>query len=433
MDKNSELLNSLNIILNKSKYRIYNFKKDLNNLYELIFEYCCKNEIIISNSNINKSILEKKEYKLQDLDNDFIFNLISHNPYKDAINLSNMIYDKYSKYIVMSSFLKNKEIILSINNERIIKLQLLFLYDGELNNIKFDIINFKFNNKIYKLFYSDNLFELLHLSHKLYHPTNLLKLYKKNNLHHSDNDGIMTLYSQLLQSICKDSKGVEFDNQNTILEGLRKYFINAIHKDSYSKIQVVLLDTYAINMLNDFNKINYNDILHIIVNSNYLDLIIKIINDYIDLHLDKYKLVVKTNNLYILNDFRFKRRNITLVNKESGKKITLMYIYNSLDYEVIPTIKESNTIFVPHQLVIIRFLIINLYYMKLFDPSYNNSSYDKFIQKIKSLNFDDEFKKYNLINYIGIFIDERIDKFKFGSTIYRPWQYYIKNNKLQSI
>ena len=39
-------------------------------------------------------------------------------------------------------------------------------------------------------------------------------------------------------------------------------------------------------------------------------------------------------------------------------------------------------------------------------------------------------KSDNLINYIGVFIDERINKFQLGATIYRPWQYKTKYNKL---
>ncbi len=71
--------------------------------------------------------------------------------------------------------------------------------------------------------------------------------------------------------------------------------------------------------------------------------------------------------------------------------------------------------------------------MQLFDPSYDTISYNKFLNKINLLmNADDStiLKKYNLINYIGVFIDERINKFQLGATIYRPWQYKTKYNKL---
>lgn len=84
-------------------------------------------------------------------------------------------------------------------------------------------------------------------------------------------------------------------------------------------------------------------------------------------------------------------------------------------------------------MVVIRFLIINLYYIQLFDSSYNQYTYNNFLQNINSLMSLKEIyyiKKYNKINYLGIYIDERIDKFKLKSSIYRPWQYQLKNNKL---
>ena len=82
---------NIDSLLSKSKYLILNFKKDLNKLYILIFDYCSKNNIIISNSNINICVSQNKEYNLIDLDNDFKFNLLSLNPYKDALNLCNLL------------------------------------------------------------------------------------------------------------------------------------------------------------------------------------------------------------------------------------------------------------------------------------------------------------------------------------------------------
>jgi len=426
-------------LLSKSKYQILNFKKDLNKLYILIFDYCSKNNIIISNSNINICVSQNKQYNLTDLDNDFKFNLLSLNPYKDALNLSNLLFTNYSKYIVMSSYLRNKEIIISIDNDKIIKIQLLFLYmedNKKLNNIQIENFDFKFEAKNYKLQYSTNLYELLHLSHNLYHPSNFLKFYKTNNTK-------TFIFSQLIKTLLYDNIQIQnkLEYTNQLLEKIRKHLLNEIYLDSYSKIQLLLLDNTAIqSILNnsmDLNNLNYTNTLHILINSKYLDLISKILNNYIESKLDskKYYLIIKTNIVYIINDFRFKRKNFILINKETGKKNTILYVYNSLDYEVIPTIMENKTLYIPHPLVIIRFLIINLYYMQLFDPSYDKISYNKFLNKINLLvNVDDStiLKKYNLINYIGIFIDERINKFQLGATIYRPWQYKTKYNKLLS-
>jgi hypothetical protein len=426
-------------LLSKSKYQILNFKKDLNKLYILIFDYCSKNNIIISNSNINICVSQNKQYNLTDLDNDFKFNLLSLNPYKDALNLSNLLFTNYSKYIVMSSYLRNKEIIISIDNDKIIKIQLLFLYmedNKKLNNIQIENFDFKFEAKNYKLQYSTNLYELLHLSHNLYHPSNFLKFYKTNNTK-------TFIFSQLIKTLLYDNIQIQnkLEYTNQLLEKIRKHLLNEIYLDSYSKIQLLLLDNTAIqSILNnsmDLNNLNYTNTLHILINSKYLDLISKILNNYIESKLDskKYNLIIKTNIVYIINDFRFKRKNFILINKETGKKNTILYVYNSLDYEVIPTIMENKTLYIPHPLVIIRFLIINLYYMQLFDPSYDKISYNKFLNKINLLvNVDDStiLKKYNLINYIGVFIDERINKFQLGATIYRPWQYKTKYNKLLS-
>jgi hypothetical protein len=426
-------------LLSKSKYQILNFKKDLNKLYILIFDYCSKNNIIISNSNINICVSQNKQYNLTDLDNDFKFNLLSLNPYKDALNLSNLLFTNYSKYIVMSSYLRNKEIIISIDNDKIIKIQLLFLYmedNKKLNNIQIENFDFKFEAKNYKLQYSTNLYELLHLSHNLYHPSNFLKFYKTNNTK-------TFIFSQLIKTLLYDNIQIQnkLEYTNQLLEKIRKHLLNEIYLDSYSKIQLLLLDNTAIqSILNnsmDLNNLNYTNTLHILINSKYLDLISKILNNYIESKLDskKYNLIIKTNIVYIINDFRFKRKNFILINKETGKKNTILYVYNSLDYEVIPTIMENKTLYIPHPLVIIRFLIINLYYMQLFDPSYDKISYNKFLNKINLLvNVDDStiLKKYNLINYIGIFIDERINKFQLGAAIYRPWQYKTKYNKLLS-
>jgi len=432
---------NIDSLLCKSKYQILNFKKDLNTLYNLIFDFCSKNNIIISNYNINISIYNKTRYDLSDLDNDFKFNLLSINPYNDALKLSNLLYNNYSKYIVMSSYLRNKEIMISIDNNKIIQFQLLFLYAEDkkkLNNIKFETFNIDLYDSQYTLNNSSDLYELLLLTHKLYHPTYFLKFYKENN-------SLTYIFSQLILSLLKSNeiihKKLEYEYKNKILENIRNNLIKSIYLDTYSDIKMILLDNYAIkstiNNSIDINNLNYNDTLHIIIESKYLDLIIKNLNNYIDSNLDskQYNIIIKTNTVYIVNDFRFKRKNITLFNKETGKKNTILYIYNSLDYEVLPTVIENKTLYIPHSLVIIRFLIINLYYMQLFDPSYDKLSYNKFIQKISNIIDTNEkclFKKYNLINYIGIFIDERIDKFQSGSSIYRPWQYNIKNKRLLS-
>ena len=429
---------NINNLLIKSTYQILTFKKDFNKLYNLIFTFCSTYNIIISNYNINISKIQNKQYDLTDLDNDFKFNLFTTDPYRIGILLSNLLYTKYSKYIVMSTYLKNKEIIISIDNDRIIRIQLFFMYTeigNEPNIIKELEINtfqLQYNLNTYNLQYSSDLFELMQLSYQLYHPSYFLKFYKKNNLK-------SLVFSELITSILQNNTYI--NNQSIkylFLEKIRKHLINILYNDTYLKLQVILLDTYAIDALNNdtlnINLFNYNYPLHILISSKYIDFIIKILNKYIDFNQNtNYKLIIKTNTIYISNDFRFNRTNIVLYDTVTNKKQILLFIYNSLDYEVLPTIMSKNTLYIPHQLVIIRFLIINYYYIYLYDSKYNKSYLDIFLYNLSQIISKNDLymiKKYNIINYIGIYKDDKIDKYKISSSIYRPHQYKFQNKHL---
>ncbi len=452
---NENKKNNINELLSKSKYKILNFKSDIIKLYNIIFEYCSKTNVLLSNININISKIQNTNYKLYDLDNDFNFNLYTTNPYKDGLNLSNLIYKNYSKYVVMSSYLRNKEIIITVDNNKLIKIQLLFIYKD--NNESIELLNKICYNKIkleniynslqsgtinnnleqsvvmvYDVNYTSNLLELMTLSHKLYHPTYFLK-YNKND------ENLINNYNILINDLTKINKL----NKNSILikktdneiVNLRKIIINQLNNELIENLKIILLDSYANNIIFNekiaINNYNFNEILHILINSNYNDLIKKIINNNIN---KDYELNIKYDNIYLINDFRFKRINIQIINKKTNNKNVLMYIYNNLDYEVIPTIKKiNNNIYIPHIFVIIRFLIINLYYNKLFNKFFNTefeintiSTIHKLYNKLLEYNKIKDDNK--IIKYLGIFIDDKIEKFKLGSVIYRPWQ-YEKNNK----
>ena len=448
--------NNITTLLNNSYYKILNYKLDTLTLYNIIFEYCEKNKVIISNPNINISIINNIPYKLYDINNDFNFNLLSINPYKDAINLSNIIYNVYSKYVVVSSYINNKEIILSIDNNRVIKFNLLFLYSSDIID---KILVYNFNLNKYKLFYSSDLFELLLLTHKIYNPTEFIKYIKSNNNIKSNNLPIEskysiigydnnTLYNFLIQNLLKninDQKLNEDKINNEIRYNINKFIIESINKDNYTNIKIVLLDNINYDKIIEYNKIinydkiiEYNKILNIIIFESGIKLITNLINKYLeDNELNKiYKIITKYSNTHIVNDFRLTKINIVLHNKKTNKNTILIISYNSINYEVIPIIYRINKILIPHPIVSIRYYIINLFNLQLFDSNYNKNTYYQILKKIKNIyhleNYinDKILNKKIIIEYHGIFIDERIDKFKFGSNIYRPWQYKLKNKKL---
>lgn len=433
---------NINTLLDNSYYKILNYKLDTLNLYNIIFDYCEKNKIIISNSNINVCIINSIPYKLFDINNDFNFNLLSINPYKDAIKLSNIIYKTYSKYVVVSSYLNNKEIILSIDNNRIIKFNLLFLYSSEIID-KIQIYNFNLNK--YKLYYSSDLFELMVLLHKIYNPSEFIKYIKSNNNIESKYQilGYDTkiLYNYLISNLLKN---INLINENIISNEMRyninKYVIESINKDSYTNIKIILLNNTELINSNKLD-LDYNLILNLIIYESRIKLIINIINKYLeDNNLSNlYKIITKKSNTHIINDFRLIKTNIVLHNKKTNKNTILIISYNSINYEVIPIIYKFNKILIPHPIVTIRYFIINLFNLQLFDSNYNKNTYYQILSNIQNnYNLEKEINKKILnkkiiVEYHGIFIDERIDKFKFGTNIYRPWQYELKNKKLLNL
>jgi hypothetical protein len=48
-----------------------------------------------------------------------------------------------------------------------------------------------------------------------------------------------------------------------------------------------------------------------------------------------------------------------------------MNIFNSTDYELIPIVKKYNNFLIPHEFVIIRFMVLNLVSMQLYDSYFN--------------------------------------------------------------
>lgn len=438
--------NNINSLLTNSYYKILDYKLDLNKLYNIIFDFCEKNNIIISNNNINISIIKNKKYKLTDINNDFIFNLLSTNPYKYAINLANYIYKFYSKYIVVSSYLNNKEIIITIDNNKIITFNLLFEYNDKiLKKFNFSkiLIN-PFNDKSYNIYYGSNLYELLNISYKLYHPSNFLK-FLNFNFKNLENEEINNTFEQkfyyLIESIINNK--ISTINYNVdIRNKINSYLLYSINSEKYIDIKLILLDDYATNIIkeiadnkkiNQLDIINTNQIMTAIVKKDKIKLLENLIINYLKnnnlMHL--YKFNNKTVSNYIIDDFRLKK-NILSVTDKNQKRIILLNIYTSVDYELFPLINIYKNILIPHPIVIIRFYILNLFNNLLYNPNYDNNlelyilnkiklNYN-FIKKINSLILD----KSIIINYYGQYINDRIDKFKFGAKIYRPWQYKLK-------
>ena len=435
--------NNINNLLTNSNYKILDIKNENSILYDIIFQFCEDSNILVYNKNLNISHIQNTQYKLNDLDNDFIFILFSNSPKTHAISLVDIIFKKYSKYVFYTLTLNNKEIIISINNNRTIYFNLLFSPDIDYTS-KFNIIEYKnlYNKKISLI---SNEISLLFMTHELYKPSvfinlinnNILMEYKKYDIDKKTITDLTNIekYLVILKNLFYHKKNATDYIINRTKYNIISTFINDISKLEIAK-SLILLDNIAIDILSNEN-INYNNTLNIIIqnnstsnNFNNIQYILDILKDILKKSkIDYNKLVYNKSNIYIYNDFRLKKTNIYMMTKDN-KKISLINIFNSTDYELIPIIQIYNGFKIPHEFVIIRFILINLLSNQLYNQYFNINMYNTYINNIYKLyNLDIKYKK---IFYTGIFKDEKLDKFKMGSYVIRPLQQELKLNNNNS-
>jgi hypothetical protein len=434
--------NNINNLLINSEYKILDIKLKKTKLYEIIFKLCEDNNILIFNENFNISFIKNINYTLKDLNNDFNFILFSNSPKTHAIKLVDIIYNTYSKYVFYTINLNDNEIVITIDNDRIIYFNLLFSnnidYLSRFNIIKYD----KLDNYNSKLLLLSNELILFFITHELYKPSRFINLindnilfeYKKNNIEnitHINNlsyiEKYVILLNKLFNNIKKSKINVDIINRtkNKILSN----FINEISDLDISN-NIILLDQLAINILSK-EELNYNNTLNFIIqnnstsnNFNNIQYIIEILKDILKKNKINYtNIAYNKSNLYFYNDFRLKKTTIFIIS-DDNKKLTLMNVYNSIDFELIPIIQRYKNFNIPHEFVIVRFILLNLITSQAYDNYFNKDIYTSYINNIYKLYKLDII--YEKIFYKGIYKDEKHDKFALGSYVVRPLQEELK-------
>lgn len=465
MIENINLLDeNVDKMLSNSNYRILDFKYDLEKLYEIILVFCSNNNIIISNANINISIIKNINFKLNDINNDFQFLLLSQNPKKDSTKLIDILFETYSKYVFFSSYVNDNEIVISIDNNRIIYFNLLFSSDSNIDIVnKFNIIDYKYSGKNgdIKLKILPDEILLMFLSHHLYTPSIFLdivksdkkidkKIDKKNFYIPVDGLNNMEKYDILIEKLTNTNKiGAVFHNPNKIKDNILFNFFKIIINEQHPQ-KMILLDSHCIKILSILyddninsnekdkeilNSLNFHNTLNFITGgfskSNKFNLIQYMMNIFKEIlknnNIKYKKILYNISNLYLYDEFRLKKTNIFII-LENDMKISLVNLFNSIDYELIPIVKKYKNILIPHNFVLMRFLLINLVSIQLYDKYRNDNIIETYMYNIRflyNLNI-----KYTDIFYIGIYKNEKIDKFKMGSYVYRPWQKSIRDDKL---
>lgn len=396
------------------KFIDYDFNKE-------ILNYCFINNIIISDYNI---LLDSNYIKYTN-----IFKLYSNYPLKLANELTNILYKK-NKFIQLNTGLANHEFIIKINNEPYIYVSLLFTNNKEMtSNIKFE----KINDNLYLPSY----LELINIFQILYKPETIID--NKNNDLIDISDKLLTKFIE--------TDYEEYKNQNNIYEGIKYNIIKDII-ENINHINHLLIGYYSLveykndnsiiikDHKNNDNIIDYNESIDLIIqNNNDIDKFFQVINNIL---LEKYKkenikITIKSGYIYYINDFRLKHTIIKLTyydNKLKRKNhINIMNIYNSLTYELLPTFNNK-----AHPYILIRFLLINILNIELFNKKKNRIDfYKSIINEVKKIKLNDRY------NYSGIFRNENYDKIQYNNlqnkifTIYRPLIYEKQHNKLRII
>jgi len=410
IENNNLLEKDIDKLIKFSNYKILDFKTDLNIIYNIIFKFCNDNDVLIYNPNINISKINNTKYEMKDINTDFTFIILTPSPKKHSNELLDIVYKNYSKYVSLSYYIHYSEIILTIDNNKLVYFNLLL--DPKINSLEnINYIDYKY--KDYKLKIVSNELTLMILLHKLYNPSIFLDILKgKSNY--------LEIYNTIIS---------QFKFDNAIVKNTQKLseFKHIILNDFYNVISsmerdIVLLDSYAIGLLNkkDSNIETFNSTLNLIlsIKNNIIKLFVKIIEDILKKNKIEYKRVIYSiSNIYILNDFRLKKVNIFVVLK-NDKKITLLNIFNSIEYEVLPIVKKISNIYIPHEFVIIRFILLNLISMQLYDKNLKKTTIDKYKNEIYTISKLNNI--YKEIIYIGNFKDEKIDKFNIGVNTFRP-------------
>jgi len=397
---------------------------------------------LIFNENFNISFIKNINYTLKDLNNDFNFILFSNSPKTHAIKLVDIIYNTYSKYVFYTINLNDNEIVITIDNDRIIYFNLLFSnnidYLSRFNIIKYD----KLDNYNSKLLLLSNELILFFITHELYKPSRFINLindnilfeYKKNNIEnitHINNLSYIEKYVILLNNLFNNIKKskINVDIINRTKNKILSNFINEISDLDISN-NIILLDQLAINILSK-EELNYNNTLNFIIqnnstsnNFNNIQYIIEILKDILKKNKINYtNIAYNKSNLYFYNDFRLKKTTIFIIS-DDNKKLTLMNVYNSIDFELIPIIQRYKNFNIPHEFVIVRFILLNLITSQAYDNYFNKDIYTSYINNIYKLYKLDII--YEKIFYKGIYKDEKHDKFALGSYVVRPLQEELK-------
>lgn len=457
------ILNQLDFIRDDANKFIIQERMRYNNIYVAIEEYICSNNIIIGGTLGVHMLLQQERTPL-----DFVYEVYCENSFKHCNNIANII----AGILDCNLFTDNSDedttdnnVVRKINEHpQIVVMKTVIAYDRYQILINGRLIITLFNlpertevslTKLIepikvKSYNKDNI-ELLVLSPEIYliNAYRILGSPNKIDLWKETIENESILYDYLKKRIPKLNKsgGGELMKDS---QKLSKYLIDNFVRNTGR----VLIGDHAMYIYNG-NAIS-NDIVEVISSdiSADIDELRKIIASYYNDNTINF--THKTRSLHILQDNRLTRTTIRL------KERDIMYIYNNMKYDLIPTLQLSsanNTILIGNPIVMMRFLLIDYYMIKwilllgYIDENFAKFKQNKILNNIISIRNKFEFSIDNttirinkitdlfpsdLARYVGVYSDDIIytkNKMKEGTKYfdYYPQEYIHKHDSYRVI
>ena len=426
-----DIVNYVNTIKSSSdseKRKLVGAHKDIHNI---IVNYCLKNDIIVSDP---KTLVNRDRSKK------LSFDLYSPYPFKHATLLSNELMNA-TKFVEMRTLISRKEFVIYVN-----LIQLINMYD--LPYIKKEGVDVKFINTLpcsvgdIKLQFLSPEIELMDIYHKLYTPTQvdgwetLLQL----------EDELFSCYQTHMTP--KKTKPTSSHTNKSLIK-LKQYMLDNWCTTSCSS-DIIVIGYWAYVLYQKLDVQFKNERLQVISANNIKNDILALETlsanySQANSHGDKlsYQISYVQQNVNIPKDFRIQKYAINIVN--NGKKITIMEIYNSSSFELIPFVSSSfeekttdACVKLGNPFVLLRYYLIDywlLRYITALGKIPINVCSDKLGNIMKCIEY--MRTKINMgfgKNYVGQFINEQIaDKLRRMDTErHAPYLPYVKKRTFLS-
>ena len=380
-------------------------------IYVIIEKYIKKKNLIIGGE-----ISIKKAIGLPRDKDDFSYIVYSEHPVRDGFEISNKIAE-HTNAVYMRTDLYGKELSVKVQDRPLVQIV------GLPKNMRQIISPIDVDG----LLYVPPDYHLLQMYRLLYLPIP------------DDWEETMKYEKQLQEWLQKEYK----TNSNKFIGGRSLPFDRVELKKQlfkHLKTQEVVFvgPDAAETLVKKELDISSNSALYIVAKSDYS----KEIKLWIQ-QATKLPVIVKKSGVQLLTDFRLERYTISIVH--DSNTIPVLYMYNSLDYDLVPYVKlDDDSIKIGNIFVVLRFVLIDIWIIKVI-RSFGGmpehvakpkiiENYDILFKLRKHLDIDDKniapdslhnlygiFQKPNDSNYLGQYYSDRNAKKELiKSTKYVP-------------